>query len=80
MTVGLTFAPAPAVATVRQESRSAPGPAVATVPQQRAFSVPSSLAVRSHNDAADYLTQYTGHSSFNLNGIVHCVRLGSGEK
>jgi len=37
MTAGLTLAPAPAMATVRQVSRSAPAPATATVPQQGLF-------------------------------------------
>ena len=39
VTAGLTLAPAPAVATVRQGSRSAPAPAAATVQQQGALSV-----------------------------------------
>ena len=34
VTAGLTLAPAPAVATVRQGSLSAPAPAAATVQQQ----------------------------------------------
>jgi len=55
VTAGLTLVSTPAVATVRQESRSAPAPAVATVPQQGAFSAPSSPAVRLHQGAADYL-------------------------
>ena len=45
MTAGLTLASAPAVATVRQESRSAPAPAAA--------------AARSHKEVADYLTIVT---------------------
>ena len=56
VTAGLTLAPAPAVATVRQESRWAPTPAVATVPQQGAFSAPPSLAVCSYKETVDYLT------------------------
>jgi len=56
VTAGLTLVPAPAVATVRQESRSAPAPAVATVPQPGAFSASSSPVVCSHKGAADYLT------------------------
>ena len=58
-TAGLTLAPALAVATVRQVSRSAPAPAAATVPQQGAFSAPPSPAVCSHRDAADYLRAYS---------------------
>ena len=50
------FGACPAVATVRQESRSAPAPAVATVPQQEAFSALPSPVVRSYREAADYLT------------------------
>ena len=54
-TAGLTLAPAPAVATVRQVCRSAPAPAAATVPRQGAFSAPSSPAVCLHKEAVDYL-------------------------
>ena len=53
VTAELTLAPAPAVATVRQVSRSAPAPAAATVSQQGAFSAPPSPAVRSHKGAVD---------------------------
>ena len=56
MTAGLTLAPAPAVATVRQESYSVPAPTVATVSQKGAFSAPPSPTVRSHKGAADYIT------------------------
>jgi len=49
----------PAVATVRQVSRSAPVPAAATVSQQGAFSASPSLAACSHKEAVDYLTKLT---------------------
>ena len=54
-TAGLTLAPAPAVATVRQVSRLAPAPAAATVPQQSTFSVPPFSIVCSHKGVVDYL-------------------------
>jgi len=56
VTAGLTLAPAPAVVTVRRESRSASVPVVVTIPQQGAFSVPPSPARRSYKGAVDYLT------------------------
>ena len=45
MTAGLTLAPAPAVATVRQGSLSAPAPAATTVQQQGALWQPALLRV-----------------------------------
>ena len=53
---GPTLAPALAMATVWQESRSTPAPSAATVEQQGALSAPSAPTARSHKGAADYLT------------------------
>ena len=61
MIAGLTLAPAPTVAIMRQESHSVPAPAVATVPQQGAFSTPPFPAVCSHREAA-----YSAQSAYKM--------------